>query len=130
MATLEEEIKNRLSKALERHHLSIVEAARRLGVSRQSLHAYLSGSACPSVEVLYRACALWGIVISYGGYKFGVRAKERRKRQAQGSGAQLEIPFTLENLKSRDIQVKVGKKTARSAEVQLSISISASSREL
>jgi transcriptional regulator with XRE-family HTH domain len=134
--TLEQQIGRRLKKALHRHKLTVVDGARKLGISRQSMFAYIAGDACPSVEILYRACALWGIVICYGGMRFGVRGKDHSRENekktsrltAKKASGQLDLPFTLEDLRSRDVQVKIGKKTPHSAEVQLSIRIAGAQR--
>ncbi len=123
---LQEQIGKQLKKAIAKERLSIVQAARQLGISRQSLHSYLGGAACPRLDILYRACLLWDVVISYNGYRFGIRSKSRKKQGAHIlNSRQLPLAFTFEDVKSRDVDITLGKKTSRSVELRLSINIGA-----
>jgi hypothetical protein len=113
-----------LGKAIKDRELTVVEAAAQLRISRQSLHAYLGGHACPSVEILYRACLLWNIVVSYGGYNFGVRSKSKRKQAHQTlKQRSISLPFTFEEVRKRDVEIELGKKTPRSVQLRLFLNV-------
>jgi transcriptional regulator with XRE-family HTH domain len=120
---LQKKVGAQLRKAIKDRKLKVADAARQLRISRQSLHAYMKGSASPNVEVLYRACALWGIEIVYAGYRFGAASFRGHEPKPEKKSRQLRLPLTLEDLHASDLQVQLVKKSATSVELLVKIGI-------
>jgi transcriptional regulator with XRE-family HTH domain len=118
------EIAKGFREAIKRRDITLLQAARDLGVSRQALHAYLRGGATPRGEVLRRACKLWGLTLNYKGLAFGSGSFGSRRR-AHTRAVQLELPLrdALENLGTDDLDVKLLRADAGSIELQVRIKL-------
>jgi transcriptional regulator with XRE-family HTH domain len=120
-----EAVSSALREALQQKGLEVARAATELRVSRQIMHKYLKGTALPSIEVLYRACEVWQLRISYRGVEFGACSvtggTDYGKRDVEVQNRQAS--FSFESVKSRDFSVKVVGRSERGVELQLALRV-------
>ena len=120
-----------LSKALRRamkdKNLKADEAADGLGVSRASFYKYLGKTDLPRLEVIERACKLWGLDLKYGGLPLDEEVFRSGKRSAAHSiPTQISLPF-LEALREEDIRVlDVRPRKPNSIELRIEITFAGS----
>jgi transcriptional regulator with XRE-family HTH domain len=102
------EVATCLRKALLKHGLKPAEAAKKLGVERQTLWLYLNEKAMPGGAVLERACELWDLTLNVKGFSFTKGAFQRPKTRQQPSAKQLDLLFdVIEQIKPNQIETKL-----------------------
>jgi transcriptional regulator with XRE-family HTH domain len=85
-------VSEQLRKEIRARGLTATHVAAVLGVSRESLHRYLSGRAMPSVEVLARLTRIFEMTIALGGVELS---------PSEHSHAHIERPLFLRASKAR-----------------------------
>jgi transcriptional regulator with XRE-family HTH domain len=118
---LREEIIRAFRDAMARRKLTVAAAARDIGVSRQSMHKYLSGASTPGSDVMQRACSRWGLSMTVNGIALSRRSFERPGGPSVGAAEQLSLPNVLESLTERDLEVKIIRVARESLELKVSI---------
>lgn len=99
------ELSKALRKAMKDNKLKAEGAADTLGVSRASFYKYLGKTDLPRLEVIERACRLWGLNLTYGGLPLDEEVfQSARKSAATSTPVQIALPF-LEALREEDIRV-------------------------
>lgn len=122
-SALREEVSKRFAQAIKAKGLSKAEAARLLGVKRQTLYLYLDQKATPGGEVLKRACELWNITLTVNGFSFSSEAFPASKREPQPVGQQMTIWDVLKGVKSDHLQAKVLGPSGDHFDIQLRIKV-------
>jgi hypothetical protein len=113
------DFKESLRKTISAKHLTIIEAAKTLGVTRQSLHLYLMKSTKhqPRWRVLQRACRAWDLTFIAKGQKFDKHAfgKDVGSTPVDTAAVQLLLlPEAIEQLRDANLEVKiVGREPSR-----------------
>jgi hypothetical protein len=106
----------------ENQKLTIEKAARKLGVSRQSFHAYLGGR-LPRRNRLNKAMQMWNLNLDLKGHSFGKEAFASGETPKSASGwRQVALWETLDSVKQEDLHVKVkrvGKVFRVSVEIEI-----------
>jgi transcriptional regulator with XRE-family HTH domain len=116
------EVALRLKQAIRKHELTHSKAAKLLGVTRQTLWLYLHEKSAPGSVVLKKACQLWKLSLSVGGFDFDDRAfgpsgKQRPKPR------QLDLFEALEQLRPDQIETKVIGRVRGSYELRVRIKV-------
>jgi len=106
MSSVQRAIAGEFRRVLKEQRLSVSAAARLLGVSRQSLHSYLSGTATPRPNVLNRAVELWSFHLTVGQASFD-KSDFTQKREATPVATQLELSLwkKLDAISERDLHI-------------------------
>jgi len=109
--------------------LTISEAARALGVSRQAIYGFKTGDYCPSLAVIQRACNVWGLEFQIQGVT-RMTVDKRSFRQPSSSPTKESVQqitmFDLwEQLEHRKMTVVRATKVDGGVEMTLRISIPA-----
>jgi transcriptional regulator with XRE-family HTH domain len=116
------EVAAKFKQAITDNRLSYSQAAKLLGIHRQTLWLYLNRKATPGGEVLRRACHSWGITLSVNGFQFSEEAFAIPKKQIlQQLPQQLELLDALQALQDDQIEVKIIGKVGDAFEVKLRI---------
>lgn len=108
----------------EQGKIPVHRAARILNVSRQTVHRYITGQVIPRGEVLLTAFREWGLVLHYR----GVDIVARRGESTQSAGppaVQLTLFELVDDLKDRDLQVKIENKSVEGIEFNVKLKFSA-----
>jgi DNA-binding XRE family transcriptional regulator len=106
--------------------LTISEAARVLGVSRQAIYGFKSGEYCPSLAVIQRACNVWGLEFQIQGMTINQRSfRQRSGSSAKKSDTQITMFDLWEQLEHRRMTVVRAQKVDGGVEMTLRISIPA-----
>jgi transcriptional regulator with XRE-family HTH domain len=107
------EIADRFRQAIRSRNLTNTEAARILGVERQTLWLYLKGKSTPGGQVLKKACEAWGITINHKGVEFGAGAFGGERQAEPPTPRQMTLLEALELLRGAHLDTQVvGKKGA------------------
>jgi DNA-binding XRE family transcriptional regulator len=106
--------------------LTISQAARALGVSRQAIYDFKAGEYCPSLAVIQRACNVWALEFQIQ----GMTINQGSFRQPSGSPAkksdrQITMFDLWEQLEHRRMTVVRAQKVDGGVEMTLRISIPA-----
>ncbi len=106
--------------------LTISQASRDLGVSRQAIYGFRKGTYCPSLAVIQRACAAWGLEFKIDGLTLNEGSFSSR---SGSSGKRLEQQITMfdlwEQLEHRRMTVVRAERVNGAVEMTLRISIPA-----
>lgn len=106
--------------------LSVAQASRDLGVSRQAIYGFKSGAYCPSLAVIQRACVAWGLEFKIDGMAVNERTFSRRRDSSTNSSDQQITMFDLwEQLAHRRMTVVRAEKVDGAVEMTLRISVPA-----
>jgi transcriptional regulator with XRE-family HTH domain len=92
--------------------LSISEAARQLGISRQAFHSYLNGSSVPRQNTLARAMQLWDFHITVGERTFD-KSSVPLVPGHRSPPEQLAFWGALDSIEEKDLKVRVKREGAR-----------------
>jgi hypothetical protein len=103
---------------------SVQSAAKKLGVSRQTFHSYLNGSATPRSKRLAKAIKLWKLEFNVANYTPPVLPQAQQRVQQSKEPLQLELWQALDSIKARDLDVTV-KRVGKSLRVAVEIAIRA-----
>lgn len=122
-AEFREAVRSALKDEIDRREIDVTTAARLLRVSRQVMHRYLNGAALPSIEVLYRACDLWKLRISYRGVEFGACSLEDAGQSAAAPPEDRQTSFSFEEVDARDFAVRITSQSERHVDLQLSLRV-------
>lgn len=101
------------------------EAARILHVSRQTVHRYMNGEVMPRGEVLMAAFRAWGLILEYRGIKVTRTVSADAPALPSIAPAQMRLFEIVEELRDRDLEVKVGKMSADGLELSVKIKFTA-----
>lgn len=115
------EIAIRFKQAIEKRHLTNTEAARTLGIERQTLWLYLKGKATPGGDVLRKACEAWGITISRKGVEFSASAFGPQQKATPPRPKQLDLFEALEMLREAQLDTEVIGKSGQYFELRIRI---------
>lgn len=113
------DFKDLLRRTILSKHLTITAAAKILGVTRQSLHLYLSRRAKPQPRwrVIQRACRTWDLTFVAQGQKFDRRAFGKGPEYGAVDPAAVQLlllPEAIEQLRDANLEVKiVGREPSR-----------------
>jgi len=102
-----------LEEARRTHGLTVTDAAAVLGITRQSLHLYLSCSGHqPRWRVIERACRAWdvGFVAQGKWWDKGAFGRERSVTIAPQAVQLLLLPEAIERLENANFEVEIVKK--------------------
>jgi DNA-binding XRE family transcriptional regulator len=106
--------------------LTISEAARSLGVSRQAIYDFKTGKYCPSLAVIQRACNVWGLEFQIQGMTIDLRSFRQPSGSSTKESDQQITMFDLwEQLEHRRMTVVRAAKVDGGVEMTLRISIPA-----
>jgi DNA-binding XRE family transcriptional regulator len=106
--------------------LTISEAARALGVSRQAIYGFKAGDYCPSLAVIQRACNVWGLEFQIQGMTIDRQSFRRPPSSPMNDSEQQITMFDLwEQLEHRKMTVVRATKVDGGVEMTLRISIPA-----
>jgi transcriptional regulator with XRE-family HTH domain len=115
------EIAVRFQQAIKERNLSNTEAAKTLGIKRQTLWLYLREKATPGGDILKKACEAWGITISRKGVEFAAGAFGGLQQPAQMEAKQLSLLEALELLRGAQLDTQVVGKTGNYFELRIRI---------
>jgi transcriptional regulator with XRE-family HTH domain len=125
MRVLGEAFKAVFEKVLKKNGLTQTDAARLLGVSRQTLHSYLKGHSVPRDAHLIRAAELWSdFRIEAGGQVY-----DKDSLSSSSSNSPASVPkqlnlFVLKGLKHEDLQISV-KQVENDVQIEVNFKIPA-----
>jgi transcriptional regulator with XRE-family HTH domain len=123
LAELKEKFGARIGKGEGK--IPVHEAARILNVSRQTVHRYINGEVMPRGDVLMAAFRAWGLVLRYRGVDVTSALDVPTAQTAAAQPAQLELFDLVEDLKERDIEVKIARKSVEGVELNVRLRFSA-----
>lgn len=86
---------------LERlRELTVTQASRDLGISRQAIYAFKKGQYCPSLALVERACKVWGLEYKVSGLIPGEKLTVNEESFARHSISAVNNPrqLTMEHL--------------------------------
>lgn len=104
-STFRHEIAKCLNKAIREKGLSKSDAARALGIKRQTLWLYLKEKSAPGPEVLRKASKLWKLTLSDGTVLTSEAFGPEKKPQSQPR--QLRLFEALDDIKPNQITTKL-----------------------
>jgi DNA-binding XRE family transcriptional regulator len=106
--------------------LTIAEAARALGVSRQAIYGFKSGDYCPSLAVIQRACTAWDLEFKIQGMTVNERSFRQGSSTTKRKSDQQTMMFDLwEQLAHRRMTVVRAERLDGAVEMTLRIPIPA-----
>lgn len=106
--------------------VSVAQAARDLGVSRQAVYGFKSGDFCPSLAVIQRACRAWGMEFSVNGMKISEQSfKPEQKPAPSPAEAQLTFFDLWTQLQDQRMTVVRARRIDGAVEMTLRIAIPA-----
>jgi len=109
-----------LGQKYSRHKGADEEFARLLDVSRPALKKYLAGKAMPGVRTVALAYERLGINVRYG--KFEAKLlHQRAKSNRRSPEAQLLLPFAIESLDQKNIEIELIEKKPNRIAMNVSI---------
>ena len=100
------------------------KAARILDVSRQTVHRYIKGKVVPRGDVLLAAFREWGLVLNYRGVDIVVHRGEATG-PVSAPPLQLSLFELVDNVRDRDIEVKIRNKSVEGLELDVTLKFSA-----
>jgi transcriptional regulator with XRE-family HTH domain len=112
-----------LKQVLRERNLSVTEAARQLGLSRQAIYNYLNGIAVPRDKIIERAMILWDLKMSIGRMTFD-RTSFPKSVQLSVTPTQLNLWEKLESIRQKDLKIGV-ERVGDAFEISVQISIPA-----
>ena len=115
------EIARRFGQAIEERHLSKTEAAKNLGITRQTLWLYLNAKATPGGDVLKKACKSWEITISRKGAEFSAGAFGPEREPAPKRPKQLDLFKALEILREAKFETELVARSNQYFEIRIRI---------
>jgi DNA-binding XRE family transcriptional regulator len=116
---------------LERlRRMSVTQASRDLGISRQAIYGFKKGDYCPSLAIIERACKTWGMEfnIDQGIVKMTINKDsfvERPITLATAPAEQITMDHLWRQLENRPMTVVKAEKKDGALEMILRISIPA-----
>jgi transcriptional regulator with XRE-family HTH domain len=116
-----------LDEARRNRGLSVTDAARVLGITRQTLHLYLSRSGHqPRWRVVERACRAWDVSFVAQGRRWDKSAfgKERPPAIASEAVQLLLLPEAIERLENASFEVEILKKEPSRIYLELRVKFS------
>jgi hypothetical protein len=99
-------------------------AARILNVSRQTVHRYINGEVIPRGDILLAAFREWGLVLRYRGVDI-VATRIQSSESASLPPIQLKLFELVDDLRERDLDVKIGNKSVDGIELNVRLRFSA-----
>lgn len=99
------EIAKCLKRAIRENGLSKGDAAKALGIERQTLWLYLSGQSAPGAEVLRKASKLWKLTLSDGTVLTSEAFGPEKKPKLQPK--QLRLFEALDDIRSDQITTRL-----------------------
>jgi transcriptional regulator with XRE-family HTH domain len=116
-----------LRRVLNEHKVTVSDAAKGLGISRQALYNYLNEISTPRVRVLARAMELWGLELRIGQQVFSSESLHSGPAgpvEVPKPPVQLDLWKQLDAIKHEDLQIGV-KRIGKTLRVSVSIAIPA-----
>jgi len=114
-----------LRAAIQQRRLTITAAAQVLGITRQCLHLYLSGSGHqPRRRVLERACRAWNINFVAQGKRFDKDAFGQQHPLGHSKPAAVQLlllPEAIERLNNTNLDVKILRKEPSRIRLELTV---------
>ncbi len=102
------------------------QAARTLNVSRQTVHRYINGEVVPRGDVLMAAFRAWGLVLHYRGINVTVATPvSTEAHDARAVPVQMQLFELVDELRDRDVEVRIGKMSAAGLELNVKLKFSA-----
>jgi DNA-binding XRE family transcriptional regulator len=106
--------------------LTVAQAARDLGVSRQAIYGFKSGEYCPSLAIVQKACLAWNLEFTIQGMTVNKQSfRKRTGSPGKQSGRQLTMFDLWEQLEHRRMTVVRAERVEGAVEMTLRISIPA-----
>jgi transcriptional regulator with XRE-family HTH domain len=115
------EVAQKFHQAIRDHGITKSEAARVLGISRETLYKYLNAHHAPKSAVLRKACSAWGITLSYRGLEFDSSAFAQPAKLSVNKEKQLSLFKVLESINDQSLEVTVIRKTRKTIELKVSV---------
>jgi len=119
---------------LDRKHISITEAAKKLGVKRGTIYTYWTDDATgnrrkPRIELLFLACVELGFEFEYNGHRISAQVLgDQKPLSVIPPGEQLEFSYSRRfNLTDDNGVVSVHLKRRQPGRVDFSVSLKAAS---
>jgi transcriptional regulator with XRE-family HTH domain len=116
-----------LDQAIRKRGLSVTDAARVLGITRQTLHLYLNRSGHqPRWRVIDRACRAWDVSFVAQGKRWdkGAFGKERPPTTAPEAVQLLLLLEAIERLENASFEVEILKKEPSRIYLELRVKFS------
>ena len=104
--------------------MTVSEAARQLGVSRQAIYDIKKGEYCPSLALVQRACQVWGLEFKFRGLQVGTKTLPM-KTEVKHAPKQLDLLGSLTLLQRRQCEVVKAKRMGRAFELVLRVQLPA-----
>jgi DNA-binding XRE family transcriptional regulator len=104
--------------------MTVSEAAKQLGVSRQAIYDFKKGDYCPSLALIQRACEVWDLEFTFRGLQVGKKTLQP-KTHAKRPPEQLDLFGSLQLLQSRQFEVVRAKRMGRAFELVLRVQLQA-----
>jgi len=117
---LRHEVALRLKAAISINGLTIPQAAKRLGVTRQALWLYLSEKSMPGGKVLERACRLWDLTLTVNGFRF-TKESFGPQRPKQPREVQLDLFRAFAEIRPGQIETKLVRVSSSLFELRVKI---------
>jgi predicted transcriptional regulator len=128
MSVLRTTFASELKRIISERRLSVTQAAKALGVSRQAVYNYVNEISTPRAKVLAKAMELWGLEIRIGQTIYD-RSSFEKSRPAkpipvEARPVQLDLWRQLDAIKNEDLQIGV-KRVGKTLRVSVQIAIPA-----
>lgn len=80
--------------------MTVTQASRDLGISRQAIYAFKKGRYCPSLALIERACKIWGLEYKISGFLPGMKLTVNEESFVHHSISVVSSPeqMTMEHL--------------------------------
>ncbi|MGA7339406.1 MAG: helix-turn-helix transcriptional regulator [Terracidiphilus sp.] len=106
--------------------LTISQASRDLGISRQAIYGFKKGDYCPSLAIIERACKAWGLEFNVQGMIVNSQSFARVPTSSIPEPTQQLTFFDMwEQLENKRMVIVRAKKVKGAVEMTLRISIPA-----
>jgi DNA-binding XRE family transcriptional regulator len=110
--------------------MTIAQASRDLGISRQAIYGFKKGEYCPSLALIERACKVWGLEFNIRGFDNEMTVNKESFVRHEISAVnrppqQLTMEHLWRQLENRPVTVVCTKRSDQALEMTLRISIPA-----
>jgi DNA-binding XRE family transcriptional regulator len=104
--------------------MTVTEAARDLGVSRQCIYDIKKGKYCPSLALVHRACDVWNLKFNFRGLRVG-KGTLRPRAPKRSEPMEIGLFDALGALEDRELEVVKAKRVGKAMELVLRIRLTA-----
>ncbi|MEI9970449.1 MAG: helix-turn-helix domain-containing protein [Terracidiphilus sp.] len=106
--------------------MTIAQASRELGISRQAIYGFKKGEYCPSLAIIERACKAWKLEFVVQGMTVNQNSFVQRPEETQTTlSQQLTFVDVWEQLENKQMTVVHAKRVKGAVEMTLRIAIPA-----